>query len=647
MFGKFTFVTVISFILLAIFPATAQTLFTYGNKQVSTKAFLKAFHKNPGEGHLKKAMEDYLPLYINYVLKVQDAYDLQLDTLAKQKEELKGYKLQLAEGYLAEKAGSDALIDEVIKRMQEEVLLGHIFIQYGNGDTVAAVKAASEAAKKLASGKKWEEVAKQYSTDEDVVKNAGVVGWIGPFLIPYDYESLVYKLPKGGVTQPIPATGGIHIFSKRNTRVGMGAVQVAQILLASWPGMDQAALEQRSRLADSLYNLIGKGSSFEKLVADYSQDRTTKNNNGILPPFSVGTYDAAFETQAFALEQPGDVSKPFKTEFGWHILKLVSKTPPPDKADENARNLIRPMLATDGRQDKAKEEYVKSKLPAMKFKSGTQTKKQLQQYTDSLLINGDTKASGLTTNSVLFSLGKQFFTIADWQAFARVKSISGSLKKGDNIENIYNAFIISKALDYLPEHLDELEPEFAEQFKEFKDANLLFEAMEQKVWNKSATDTTGLLNFYTARKANYSWGENVVGVMVTANDSALIEQVRGQLAKDISDWRSLNDRYEGQLYADSGRYEINAFTWAKGQQLKPGMCTPITSSEAEGNFTFACITETGKAGLQRSFEEARGYAISDYQQVLEEAWVEHLKKKYPVKVNEGAWKKLLDNAANK
>lgn len=619
----------------------AQTLFTYGSKTASSKNFLRAFNKNPGEGDRKKAMEEYLPLYINYLLKVQDAYDNRLDTLPVQQQELMNYKVQLAEGYIAEKSGAEALVDEAIARMQEEVLLGHIYIGYNNGDTAGATKRAEEALALLKAGKQWSDVAFQYSTDEAVKSHKGVIGWIGPFVIPYAYETIVYGLPKGGYSKPLPASEGIHIFSKRDTRPGAGTVQVAQLLIADISGLTADQRKQRAQLADSLYEALQKGSSFQNLVAEFSEDRSTKYQAGELQAFGTGSYDPIFEAQAFGLKKPGDMTKPFVTAYGWHILKMMAKNPPPAKTDEEARALARQKITTDGRLENSRDAYVKSKFPAMKYKAGTVTPAQLQSFTDSVLYGTENRPAGLTPKTVLFSLGKTAYTLEDWTAFVRVQSMSGSLNAGEKIGNRLEEFKMGKASEYLPEHLDELEPEFAVQFKEFKDANLLFEAMERNVWNKAMEDTTGLKKYYDAHREKYRWEENVLAILVTGSDSMLVQNARTRLAGDVNEWRKLNDEFEGKVYADSSRYELSAFAWARGGNVTPGNCTAIERNEMDNSFSFACILGKGKAGDPRNFEEARGFVASDYQQVLETEWIGRLKKKYPVKVVDAEWKRLL------
>jgi peptidyl-prolyl cis-trans isomerase SurA len=625
---------------LTHFSAKSQTLFTYGSKQASSAGFVRAFNKNPGDGDRKKAMEEYLPLYINYVLKVQDAYDMRLDTLASQKNELLGYKVQLAESYINEKAGANAMVDESIARMQQDVWLGHIYIAYGK-DTTAAFSQAQQAYNQLKAGKAWGDVAQQFSTDPGLQSNKGIAGWMTAMVIPYNYETAVYALPKGGYTTPIKGSEGVHIFSKREVRPAVGKVEVAQILIADLPSFTEADRKQKAKLADSVYQLLKNGGNFSQQVAQFSQDRSSNQSGGVLPAFGIGTFDPAFEKAAYALQKPGDISPPVSTSMGWHILQLKTKILPPSKEDAAARADILQQLTADGKMEKASENYLRKQLPAIGYKAPAIPIKNLQRYTDSLLANGNTAVTGLTEKSPLFSFTKQRFTLSDWIAYARVQSMSGSLAKGADITKAYDEFLLSKASDYLPAHLDEVDGAFAEQFKEFKDANLLFEAMERNVWSKATSDTLGLKKYYEAHKEKYIWGDNVAAILVTTADSLIAVEACNKISQRTADWRSLNDLYEGKLFADSGRYEINLLPNGAATHFSPGQCTAPERNETDGSYSFAYVLAKGQTGLQRSFDEARGFVAGDYQQVLEDAWIARLKKKYPVKMNDVEWKKVL------
>jgi peptidyl-prolyl cis-trans isomerase SurA len=121
----------------------------------------------------------------------------------------------------------------------------------------------------------------------------------------------------------------------------------------------------------------------------------------------------------------------------------------------------------------------------------------------------------------------------------------------------------------------------------------------------------------------------------------LIHDARTQLQANPGGWRDLNAIYGGILFADSGRYEISALPWVKSNEITIGTCTAPQRNELDGSFSFACIRDHEDGGRPRSFEEARGYVMSDYQQKIEEEWIARLKKKYPVKINQAEWQKLL------
>ena len=84
------------------------------------------------------------------------------------------------------------------------------------------------------------------------------------------------------------------------------------------------------------------GADFAKLARENTDDPSGKENGGQLPPFSRGQMVPEFEAQAFAME-PGEIRGPIKTQFGYHIIKFVSKTPSRTRSLAEAR----PQLAAE------------------------------------------------------------------------------------------------------------------------------------------------------------------------------------------------------------------------------------------------------------------------------------------------------------
>jgi peptidyl-prolyl cis-trans isomerase SurA len=94
-----------------------------------------------------------------------------------------------------------------------------------------------------------------------------------------------------------------------------------------------------------------------------------------------------------------------------------------------------------------------------------------------------------------------------------------------------------------------------------------------------------------------------------------------------------------KIAADSGRFELNQLpNLPKG--AKAGSLTGLQNNPADGSVSFAYIIRLYPAGQQRSFADARGLVINDYQQELEKRWLEKLRQKYPVRVNETELSKL-------
>src|SRR5687767_777504 len=130
-----------------LLSADAQTLFTYGKEAVSAEEFNRAFNKNNTGVRNEKALKEYLDLYIASRIKIREARDLQLDTLAQMKMDLANLREQILPTYLTDKASLDRMVNEAFTRSQKDIHVAHIFIAYtknGRTDKEAAAKRRDE-----------------------------------------------------------------------------------------------------------------------------------------------------------------------------------------------------------------------------------------------------------------------------------------------------------------------------------------------------------------------------------------------------------------------------------------------------------------------------------------------------------------------
>ncbi len=638
----------LSILLLAGLHAYSQPLFTYGTKTVSKEEFLRQFNRNLNpEEDKNKALQEYLPLYINYKLKVQDAYDRKLDTEYTQLSELAEFRRQIEDNYFSQEANQADLVNEAFARSQKDIQLQDVYIGFNSADPKSmddAATAADNAYKKLGAGTPFEKVVAEFGNDADLKAANGNLGWITVFSLPYRIENEVYKLAASSYTQPLRTRNAYHIFKKVAERKALGKVRVAQILFAYPPGAAPEVKIALQKAADSVYRLLQSGAAFERLAAQFSNDKTSYQNGGQLPEFGIGTYEKPFEEAAFALRKKGDFTRPFTSTYGVHILKLIESLPvATDNSDATALSLLRQRVASDNRMEGAKLNLVKSLLPKIGYQANKLLNKDaLWRYTDSGITDRNIIITAVNDKTEIFHFAKQSIKAADWLKFVKAMRI-GNGQAGKSYTDLMDQYVNATAAEYYKAHLEDYNAEFKNQVKEFKDANLNFEVTQKMVWDKAASDSTGLQKYYTANIAKYQWGPSVNAIIITGTDAVTTDTARRQMENNWGSWRQIAAGMDTRMLADSNRFEQGQIPVPPNAKLKllPNTFTPVVVNPQDSSQTFCYIVNVIDQPGQRSFEEARGFVINDYQQVLETAWLTALKKKYPVKVNPAIWGSMV------
>jgi peptidyl-prolyl cis-trans isomerase SurA len=622
-----------------------QTLITLGDQAVSKQEFLNAFNKNstvekPGE----KAFREYLDLYIRYKLKVKAAYDSKIDQKSNQIAELTDFRNQVIDSYLNDETSFQRLVKEAVERSKKDIHVAHIYIPFAaeSNDTVKAWKIAQDAYKELQRGTEFGNVAALYSGDTSARANKGDIGYITAFTLPYAFETIIFSLPVGKVSRPFKSAAGYHIFKNLGERKAAGNIKAAQILFAFPPDADNAFKETLKQKADSVYNALQKGASFNELAIKYNTDRVTSTTNGEMQEFGVGRFEPGFENAAFALTTANQVSKPILTSHGYHILRLIQRIPL--AADSNEAELydrIKVKVENDPRIEVSKNELTRKLLNTTGIKTAPINLKHLMIYSDSIFQQKNPPVfPGITNKTVLFSLPKQKVYVSEWVKYLNdIHDVPGQTR-AKNTTELLQQFKEKVAQDYYRNHLEEFNAEFARQLKEFKEGNMLFEIMQTSIWDKASGDTVALKKYYAAHKDKYIWDPSADVIMININDVTIVNDFKDKLLKNVSDWRKIADAYEGRVQADSGRYELNQLPSENNTVYKAGTLTNPVTNQQEGITSMMYILKTYPEKAPRNFEDAKGLVLNDYQQVLEEKWIEELKKKYPVHVNEAVLKTL-------
>lgn len=616
--------------------AGAQTLFTVNNKPVTKQEFLTAFNKNPDTaGNRAQKMREYLDMYINFKLKLQQAYDEKLDSKEEFKDEARNFKKQLTENYINEQANIGQLVHEAFVRSQKDILLAEVFVAT-SADTVADRAKIYNALDALKAGKSFDEVTATYTTDEALKHQKGNLGYITAFTLPYEVENIVYSLKPGEYSTVYHSGIGYHIFKNIGERPAAGKRKIQQLLLPVAEGFTPEEKLAAKHEADSIYQLLQKGAAFDDMVEQFSTPVQGMLPKGITT-VAVGTYSSDFENKIFGLAKPGDITAPFETGYGYHIVKLLSTQPVVTKEDDVVNTAtLQQLIETSDRLNIAKNNLTQQWQTLTGYKKAMYNEKDLWQYTDSAITHKNkVTVKGINAQTVLFTFKKQNITATEWITFLQFAQQGGSPQK--TYPSLFKDFVMQSIGDYYRNHIEDYNPAIGAQMREFNEANLLFAVMDAHVWGKATQDTVALQKYYAAHKQGYTWAPGISALVVTAAEKQTLDTLIPKIKANPANWRQIT----GTLAtADSNRYEAGQYPIKQQVPMQAGFISAPEKNDAGDAYSFLYVFNVYPNQGQRNFEDAKGMVINDYQQVLETAWLAELRKKYPVVIKEDVVKGL-------
>jgi peptidyl-prolyl cis-trans isomerase SurA len=367
-------------------------LMTVDGKPVTRSEFEAIYKKNNKDAAVtKEALDEYLDLFINYKLKVRAAEELGMDTVGKFKTELDGYRKQLARPYLIDRNLNDELMKEAFDRSGIEVRASHILAQLPAeptpADTLAAWKKIMALRDRVSAGEDWATVAsgKGGSDDPSAAKNGGDLGWFSALQMVYPFESAAYATQPGQISKPVRTRFGYHIIKVMDKRPARGQVKVAHIMVRS---TDQDSPEKQKAAEAKINEVAARLASNELTFGDaalkYSDDESTNTKGGELPMFGTGKMIEEFEDQSFALKADGDVTKPFKTRYGWHIVKRLEYKAPPTY--DEAKADLKAKISRDSRAEITRQKFLADLKASYKYKADDKALKALYPLIDSTIF---------------------------------------------------------------------------------------------------------------------------------------------------------------------------------------------------------------------------------------------------------------------
>lgn len=637
-----------------------KVLVTINNENVTAGEFMRVYEKNnySDELYSEDDVNEYLNLYINFKLKVAEAEHLKMDTSLSFTTELSGYRTQLAKPYFVDESVNEELLLEAYNRLTKDIRASHILIMVDENatpeDTLKAYNKISRVIDELSAGKEFSVAAIEYSEDPSARDtkaipnkqrakkgNRGDLGYFTVFNMLYPFESAAYSTEVGEISPIIRTKYGYHIINVTDVKDAMGSAQVAHIFVAIRPDASKQDSLRKTEKVNNIHDKIQGGLSFEDAVLEYSEDKGSIKNNGQLSPFTCNRVVPEFVEIVDILEV-GDVSDPIKTDYGYHIVKLIESNKPGSFELESAR--LKERLTKDNRSRKSEDAVISNIKILNKFKVYPEAANAIIAAIDSSVLNKRFVADNLKLmTETVIKIKKEKYTQYDFAKFVQTNQrIQDNIDRDVYVKQLFSEFENECCLNFMDKNLEANYPEFKELIKEYHDGILLFNLTDEKVWSKAVKDTLGLQDFFESNRKNYIWGERVDATVYEIRDKNIITKVTeiistvdndGDIAKefesnDIKSVKIIPDTYE----LGDNKY-IDQINWAVG------ISSPV-NSDVEDLTVIIKIKEVLPPET-KELRDARGLVTADYQNYLETQWLDELKTEYTIEINDDVLEKIL------
>lgn len=641
--------TVLLVVLMGITTVFSQNkkdvLLTIDGNPVYADEFERVYKKNLDlvQDESQKDINGYMQLFIDYKLKIAEAKAQKLDKNEPYQVELSKYRDQLSRNYLFEDKFTEDLAKEAYERGKEEINASHILVlvnyEAKPQDTLLAYNKIKSIRDLALKGGDFDQLAKEKSEEPNAEDTGGNLGYFTVFSMVYPFETAAYNTKVGGISDIVRTSFGYHIIKVNDRRARLPKIVVSHIMISDKKGAKTFDPEER---INEIATMLKQGQSFESLAKEYSDDKNSAVKGGKLKPFTKGELRAPeFEDAAYNLKKVGDISKPVKTDFGWHIIRLDEKVANPTFEEEKVELEKR---IKQGDRGKVVVNAVNKKIKGMyNYKKGEDYLPFFETYVSDSVLSRKWKMNPIPAaqDKTLFTIGAKAVKFSDFATYVaeRQRSTMPFSDKESLLASFYDEFETEKLKDYFKDQLEVENPEYAAILGEYRDGLLIFDVMEKNIWNEAKNDSIGLAKFYEKTKQDYRWKQRVDADIFSATSQMTAQRVQkmleeGKAAEEIK--AELNPDGSVNVLLTQGVFEVGEQELPKNMEIRKGISAIFPSNDS---FTVVNVKEILPEGI-KELEEVKGRVISNYQNELETEWMNKLRSKYKVEVNKKALKKV-------
>lgn len=616
----------------------------FGKDNITYDELKEAYYKSLSEEEKSKAdspkeMKEFLDLYVNYKMKLRDAYIRGFESDPEVQKEIDDYTKTVGIPYIQEKFIVEPGSKDLYEKRKIEKRISHILLRTDTVNVDDVRRKIKSLLERVKNGESFEELAYQYTDDDFSRPDSGDVYWLTAGQTVPEFDEAMYKTKKGEVyPEPIQSKFGFHLLKVTDEQPRVYQVKARHILASYVRGTEvdtAAALAKIKEVKEKL----NSGEAFDELAKKFSDDEGSAQRGGDLDAFQRRMMVKPFDEVVFSMKV-GEISDIVETRFGFHIIQLLEILDYPtyeeDKA--NIKSIYqRSLYAND------KEKYLSKLKDDYSFKRNENLIEEVMK-SDGSLTFGDSYWESEYRNkygdSVVISMLSKDYTLDD---------IVGEFKDRDNYKNakmtqmnVFKMFLdITEEMLFTQKafELRDGDTEFARLMDDYRNGLYIFKLQEDEIWNKLSADSTQLLSLYEETKENYNWPDRVSYAVIYRPDSLSILDDKSVLDSGIEfetvvEANSTNPRLKNKTgIRESVEVANNELAKAAFRLNSPG---EISEPFRIGNDWYIIKLNEKFPSTPKSFDEARSEVMGVWQErqskKLEQDYINKLNQVYKPKL---------------
>ena len=619
-----------------------QVLMTVNGHDVPKSEFEYLYHKNSSQQLQPQTIDEYVEMFIDYKLKVADAEAAGIDTTKAFRDDYIKFRNDLAEPYLKDSATLDSLLKVAYEHYSRNVRVSHIMLPLGKDDAENNTfeQRADSIRTAINNGTlAWNDAVSQFSIDRGTIQNHGLMGWIMPGL-PAPFEEAAYNTPAGQISQPVNSGFGWHIIRVEANRPNPGEVEAQHILKLTQNKSEAEAAHAKAAI-DSIYNVLTTTSAdFAKVAETESDDTNSAKRGGSLGFFGPGRMVAEFDSVAFALND-GEISKPFATSYGYHIIRRVSHRDI-KSYDEMKQQLEAQLSRTDAGMlpFERKIQQLTKKFDA---KINDAAFAQIQQMIEANPNKLDSAymAELAQSDITVYTIGDKAYPLKNIVPRSTIRPGYDPEWAVRALKTTTETCFKADLMECEREDLPNLNPEYRNLINEYRDGFLLFEISNRKVWDRASRDKEGLEAYFQSHRDQYKWDQpKFKGYIVFATNDSVMAEAK-EFCNTITNFN--HDKFIKDMREKFGKdVRVERVIAAKGENAITDYLAFDGPRPDDSKLRWKSFFPFQNRIIDQPEEaiDVRGAVTTDYQNVLEKEWLKELRSKYKVKVNKKVLKSI-------